>query len=523
MSRKKELLIKAVAKFGTPTFVYDSSVLQSCYSNLREALPPCVDIFYALKVNPNLSLVKILSALGSNAEVCSLAELEVAMKAGVKPENIIFLGPCKKSYEIKRALEVGVFSIVVESETELQRISDMAGEMGIIAPVAIRINPNFSASGSPWKMGGRPTHFGIEENRVIEQFGEYVKLPNLNVKGIHVYNGTKILQAQSVFDNCQYILSLYEKISKRYNLTFSMVDVGGGLGIPYFENETELDMVELKQLLEPLFSDFNKKYPNTRIIMESGRFIAGKSGTFLVEVDNIKINHGKKFVVTDGGTNCHSSAVGSGQVIKRNFPIQNLSENINAEFQEYHVSGPLCNPDDLLGRNVMISEINEGDILAITSSGAYGPTASPVLFHSHGYPAEVVMAGENFFLARARDTAESILATHNNVDVDLLVGSENNNLNFEFQESSDFIVTEVIDSLRKALSISEEKDVNINSHLRDDLGLDSLSSMELLVYLEDKIPDFFVNPDTIEARNFNTVSTLSDYVKSSIESIKTYS
>ncbi|MBV6288259.1 hypothetical protein KUO17_14665 [Pseudomonas sp. MAFF 301350] len=154
MKLSKELVLQAKATFGTPTYLYDEAVLRSSFNELRDALPDCVDIFYALKVNPNLSLVKLIRSYGGNTEVCSLGELEIALKAGVAPHDIIFLGPYKKPEEHRRALEVGVYAIVVESETELRALSALAATLGCSAPVAIRINPNFSASGSPWKMGG---------------------------------------------------------------------------------------------------------------------------------------------------------------------------------------------------------------------------------------------------------------------------------------------------------------------------------------------------------------------------------
>lgn len=401
---------QAAQQYGTPAYIYDGDELLRNYYELRNALPQCVDVFYALKVNPNVSLVHLLVNEGACTEVCSLGELETALKAGSKPENIIFLGPSKKEYEHRRALELGVFALVVESEQELARVSALAQQMGTTAQVAIRINPDFSAKGSPWKMGGRPTHFGIEEQTAIANFGDYLAYPNVHIKGIHVYNGTKILDAQSVYDNCKYILNLYEQISEKYNTSFSMVDVGGGMGIPYFSNETELDIVEFKKLLYPLFQSFNERHPNARVIMESGRYVMGRCGQLVVQVNNMKENHGKTFAVTDGGTNCHLAAIGTGSVIKKNFPLENISAPAEAEMQQYNVSGPLCSPDDLLGRNVELPITSVGDLLRVKMSGAYGPTASPVLFHSHGYPAEVLLKGQEAHLIRERDTVADILS-----------------------------------------------------------------------------------------------------------------
>ncbi|SEB49594.1 diaminopimelate decarboxylase [Tenacibaculum sp. MAR_2009_124] len=402
-------LLKAARLHGTPSYLYDGEQIIKNYKSLKNALPEFVDVFYALKVNPNVSLVHLLRTKGACTEVCSLTEMEIALKAGSIPEDIIFLGPCKKEYELKRALELNIFALVIESETELERVSNLAKEMGVTANVAIRLNPDFSADGSPWKMGGRPTQFGIDEKHAVENFGTYLQVPNINIRGIHVYNGTSILDAESVFQNTRYILNLYDTITKKYGTKFSMVDVGGGMGIPYFANQTPLDIQKFEDLMKPLFEEFHATYPETRIIMESGRFILGTAGYLAVEVNNIKVNHNKTFVITDGGTNCHSAAAGSGRVVKRNFPMENISADVDAKEFEYQVSGPLCSPDDILGRNIKLKEVNVSDILVVKSSGAYGPTSSPGLFHSHGFPAEILVYNDEMHLIRKKDKPKDMI------------------------------------------------------------------------------------------------------------------
>ncbi len=419
MNTYKEKIMAAVQKYGTPSYIYDGEKLVDNYFNLRNALPHCVDVFYALKVNPNTSLVKLLRSNGACTEVCSLTEMEIALRAGSVPEDIIFLGPCKKDYELKRAIELGIYALVVESEDELKRISQISKALGKTTNIAIRINPDFSADGSPWKMGGRPTHFGIEEARAVERFGDYLNTDNIHIRGIHVYNGTNILDALSVYKNTKYILGLYEKIRKMYNCTFSMVDVGGGMGIPYFANQSALNIEKFKELMYPLFTAFNYKYPDTRIIMESGRFIIGTAGYYAVSVNNIKVNHGKTFIVTDGGTNHHSAAAGTGRVVRRNFPMENISSDGSIDnLKEYQVSGPLCSPDDILGRNIHLKETKKNDTIVIKYSGAYGSTSSPGLFHSHGFPAEVLSYKNESILIRKKDTAETIMSRHINADLE---------------------------------------------------------------------------------------------------------
>ncbi|WP_219008449.1 hypothetical protein [Aquimarina litoralis] len=410
-------IVSIAREYGTPSYIYDGDQLIKNYKNLVNALPKFVDVFYALKVNPNVSLVRLLRNNGACTEVCSITEMEIALKAGSIPEDIIYLGPCKKDYELKRAISLNIYAIVVESEIELERVSNFSKELNVTTNVAIRINPDFSAEGSPWKMGGRPTHFGIEEQRAVQNFQKYLDTPNVNVKGIHVYNGTNILEATSVYENTKYILELYDKIVEKYNCKFTMVDVGGGMGIPYFTNQNPLDITEFKELMVPLFSKFHEKHPETRIIMESGRFIAGTAGYFAVTVNNIKENHGKTFLVTDGGTNCHSAAAGSGRVVKRNFPMQNISAPSNAMKQIYQVSGPLCSPDDIVGRNMELKETKVSDVLLVGFSGAYGPSSSPGLFHSHGFPAEVLMYEKKSYLIRKGDTTSDIMNKQIMVDV----------------------------------------------------------------------------------------------------------
>jgi len=240
-----------------------------------------------------------------------------------------------------------------------------------------------------------------------------------------------------------------------------------------------------------------------------------------VTVDNLKENHGKKFAVTDGGTNCNASVIGSGQLLKRNFNIENVTKRPSSVMKTYNISGPLCTPDDLLGRDVSIEELVEGDILAVTSTGAYGPTASPVLFHSHGYPAEILQTNNTLILIRKRDTAEDILSFHVDNDLRALQGlpAAIDDNSFEsitnVPVSGDLQLT-ISRNLRDVLMIPDEEPIFANSHLKNDLGLDSLSSVHILVSLEDQVQDFFVNPDTLLPRHFNTVETLADYIEKTL-------
>ena len=499
-------------KFGTPLYLYDGDKLKANYLGLKSCLPEFVDVFYALKVNPNISLCSLLRSEGANAEVCSLAELEIAVKAGFSPDNIIFLGPSKREEEIRRAVELNIFALVVESREELNRASIIAEQMGKTANIAIRINPNFAADSAPLKMGGRPTHFGLSQDEVVRDFPQLASTPNVCIRGIHIYNGSRILEAKAIYENTRNILELFQKIHEQHKCSFDMVDVGGGMGIPYFGKEKPLNQLDLERLMKPLFNEFHARYPGVRIIMESGRYIAATSAIFITRVNSVKESHGKTFAVCDGGTNCHLSAVGLDSVVKRNFPIFNLSNENKEVTKVYQVSGPLCNPDDLLARKVELPVISVEDLLAISSSGAYGPTASPTLFHSQGYPAEVLFESGKAHLIRKRDRPEDIIERHVFVD---FCAQNHTNLTSTSQDivnTDRIIIPAVVTALRKVLEIPRSVIVNSSSRLRADLGLDSISAMEFLIELEDEISGFKVNSDTLEARHFRDVLSIAQYI-----------
>jgi diaminopimelate decarboxylase len=217
-----------------------------------------------------------------------------------------------------------------------------------------------------------------------------------------VYNGTRILDAKTVIENTEYIFALAEKFSDVFGVKLEMVDIGGGIGIPYFDGEQEFNVNDLEILIAPVVNGFREKNLLTRIILESGRYLVGKSGTMVSKVIDVKQSKGENFVITDGGTNCHMAAVGIGSLIKKNFPISIIkkSQEKVRDKKRYNITGPLCTPNDLIGKQVLLPEVQVGDLITISNSGAYGPTASPVMFLSHGFPNEILYKNEKSELIR---------------------------------------------------------------------------------------------------------------------------
>jgi diaminopimelate decarboxylase len=411
-------LPKIAEKIGTPFYIYDGDKIKQNVINLRYCLPKIVEIFYSLKANPNQSICRFLSGMNLGAEVCSHFELEIALREKFRAENIIFLGPGKKLAEIKRSLSVGIKAIVCESLNELSWINQLAKKMRKKARVAIRINPDFLPKGASLVMGGSATQFGINEHELNTiNFEHYDKI---TVCGLHVYNGTRILSAAIIAENTKNILLLADRLARYHKINFEFIDVGGGIGIPYFDNEERFSLQQFKKLIYPIIHQFTQSHPTTKIILESGRYLVGNAGYFVTKIQQIKQSWGNNFIVTDGGMNCHLMAAGYGAMIKKNFPISVITASVsNTQHETYTIAGPLCTPADVIGKNITLPQVKIGDLIVVHESGAYGPTASPILFLGHGYPAEVLVKEKNAYLIRKRDSMNDMFRNQVNQSIHL--------------------------------------------------------------------------------------------------------
>ncbi|NGN68616.1 type III PLP-dependent enzyme [Streptomyces sp. A7024] len=395
-------------EFGTPLYVYDGDRLREQYRGLRDRLHPDVEFFYSLKANPNLAVTQSLLELGAGAELSSLAELVTAQRAGATGEQMLFLGPGKSREEIAAALAAGA-CLVAESLAELEVVDAEAARLGITASVLLRINPGFSLKGGGLTMGGKPRQFGIDEETVLALPPAALRHDHLRVSGIQVYMGTRILSADAITENTARILDLAERLATELDFPLDTVDVGGGLGVAYHSKESDLDPGGLTEGLNPVFGKFRAEHPDTRLVMELGRYLTAPAGTYLTRVRYTKRSRGEAFAICDGGTNHHMAAVGIGSPFRRNFPIHQVAARTD-ELTPWNITGPLCTPNDTLGKDVLLpADLAPGDLIGVARSGAYGPTASPVHFLSHGAPAEVLVRDGRAHLVRRRDTVDDLL------------------------------------------------------------------------------------------------------------------
>ncbi len=394
-------------RYGTPAFIYDRAVLDKKLDELRRALPSRFSIYYSVKANPNEAVLRHFLSRGCGMEIASVGEFRAALTAGCDPENILFAGPGKTEHELEEVLSHAVGEIHAESLTEIRRLGAIGRRLGIFPRVALRVNPAAAGEGGAMRMGGRPTPFGVDEESLEEALDEILRDSVIEFSGIHLFAGTQILDAATLVAQYRHGLDIARRVVAKVGHPLLTVDFGGGLGIPYFAQEEELDLSVVRTGLQSLFLEIEQtgEFEGTRFLVEPGRFLAGEAGVYLARVIDIKVSRGKKFLILDGGMNHHLAASGNlGQTIKRNYPVA-IANRIDVAGEEtVDVVGPLCTPLDTLARNVLLPRSEIGDLFVIFQSGAYGLTASPTEFLGHPAPPEVWTDNGKHSLVRPRGT-----------------------------------------------------------------------------------------------------------------------
>lgn len=261
------------------------------------------------------------------------------------------------------------------------------------------------------RMGGKPSPFGIDEEALDAAVDRIVSDPALDFRGIHLYGGTQILDFAVLARQYRKGLEIAKRVVERIRRPLATLDFGGGLGIPYFDNEEELSLDQLRTSLEALVADVRSDpcFSGTSFLVEPGRYLVGEAGIYVTRVIDVKSSRGKSFVIVDGGMNHHLAASGNlGQVIKRNFPIAVLNKMGEPAGPPLDVAGPLCTPLDVLARQIALSPVEVGDLIGIFQSGAYARCASPIHFLSHPSPAEVLVIDSRPVLIRRRGLCDDL-------------------------------------------------------------------------------------------------------------------
>ncbi|GAB7218901.1 diaminopimelate decarboxylase [Vibrio comitans] len=390
-------LTQVAQQFGTPTYVYSRATLERHWNAFDQSVGDFPHLVcYAVKANSNLGVLNALARLGSGFDIVSLGELERVVAAGGDPSRIVFSGVGKTAEEIKRALELNIKCFNVESEPELERINQVAGECGTKAPVSLRINPDVDAKTHPYiSTGLRDNKFGIAFDQAPRVYQLAQQMPNLNVVGIDCHIGSQLTDLDPFIDAVDRLLGLIDNL-KAQGITIKHLDVGGGLGVVYRDEMPPQPSDYAKALLARLHN-----HPNIELIFEPGRAIAANAGVLLTKVEFLKHTEHKNFAIIDAAMNdlMRPALYQAWQDI---VPLQPRE----GEPTTYDLVGPVCETGDFLGkdRNLVLEQ---GDLLAVRSAGAYGFTMSSN-YNSRPRVAEIMVDGDQLHLIRQRESVESL-------------------------------------------------------------------------------------------------------------------
>lgn len=385
-----EKIKKYFDEYPGPAFIYSKDVISFQYERLSKSLPYIFKIFYAQKSNPNPEILKYINSLGAGCDTASEGEIKSALSAGFLPDSIMLTGPAKTESELKLAIEKNLLTINAESLQELELIEKLSAEFGKKQDVLIRINPRFEAGETNRIIGGMGiSKFGIDIDFIPQIFERIMKFKYISVKGIHIFNSSQILDAERILLNIKDVIDTAKKLSSEYKINFELIDAGGGLGIPYLPDEKFLDIEKLGIKLDTLISSggYKEFLSGMTVILEPGRYLTGLAGIYLTKVLYTKESCGKKIALIDGGIHHLIRPV----LIGQKHTILNLTGILEdrKNTAEYMVAGPLCTSLDRFDESAVLTEIKQGDILAVLNAGAYGYTESMPMFLSHKRAKEI--------------------------------------------------------------------------------------------------------------------------------------
>jgi diaminopimelate decarboxylase len=391
-----------IAKFGSPVYVYSAKTLLRHLKAYNDAFSGRQNIVcYALKANSNAAIVRLFAKNGAGADVVSGGELFRALRAGIPAGKIVYAGVGKTEDEIRYALRSRILMFNVESEDELVEIDRIAGLMKAKAPVALRINPDIDPQTHPYISTGMKKHkFGIPIESALDHYRLAHKLKNINVTGVQYHIGSQLTRISPFVDSLKRVLLLTDEMEK-IGLKISHLDIGGGLGINYLE-ENPPEPADLAGRILPLL-----KGRDITLVMEPGRSLVGNAGMLVTKVLYLKEGEEKNFVIVDAGMNDLMRP----SLYNAYHHIQPVVKGRRNSFIA-DVVGPICESGDFLAKDREIPKVKQGEYLAVMSAGAYGYSMSST-YNSRPRVAEVMVNGRNAELVRKRETYRDLVAGEN--------------------------------------------------------------------------------------------------------------
>lgn len=396
----EQLSLDTIAKqYGTPAYVYSRAAFTQHYCEYRDALGDHPGmICYAVKANSNIAVLNVLAKLGSGFDIVSIGELERVIQAGGDPQRIVFSGVAKTECEMRRALELGVYCFNIESIPELSRLQTVAESMGVQAPISLRVNPDVDAETHPYiSTGLKENKFGVDIDHAVEIYQHAATLPNLTIKGVDCHIGSQLTSVAPFLDALDRVLALIDQLAEQ-GITIEHLDLGGGLGVVYNDEQP------------PKIGDYIDEVKrriagrNLSLSFEPGRSIAANAGVLLTKVEFLKPTEHRNFAIIDAGMNdnIRPSLYRAWQKV---LPVTETKADTATEL--WDLVGPVCETGDFLAKDRELA-LDEGDYLALMSSGAYGFTMSSN-YNSRGRAVEVMVDGNESHIIRQRETVADLV------------------------------------------------------------------------------------------------------------------
>ncbi|MBJ2205263.1 diaminopimelate decarboxylase [Pseudomonas carnis] len=402
--RDGELFAEGVAlsaiaqRFGTPTYVYSRAHIEAQYRSFTDALDGVPHLVcYAVKANSNLGVLNVLARLGAGFDIVSRGELERVLAAGGQADKIVFSGVGKSREDMRRALEVGVHCFNVESTDELERLQMVAAEMGVRAPISLRVNPDVDAGTHPYiSTGLKENKFGIAIADAEDVYIRAAQLPNLEVLGVDCHIGSQLTTLPPFLDALDRLLALIDRLGE-CGIYLHHIDLGGGVGVRYRDEEPPLIADYIQAVRERI------EGRNLTLMFEPGRYIVANAGVLLTQVEYLKHTEHKDFAIVDAAMNDLIRPA----LYQAWMDVTAVTPRAS-DARAYDIVGPICETGDFLAKDRQLA-LEEGDLLAVHSAGAYGFVMSSN-YNTRGRTAEVLVDGDQAFEVRRRETVAELYA-----------------------------------------------------------------------------------------------------------------
>jgi len=387
--------------FGTPCYVYSKSALTQAFERFNAGFKGTNHLVcFAVKANPSLAILNLFAKLGAGFDIVSGGELARVLAAGGDPAKVVFSGVGKTADEMRAALEAGIFCFNVESASELVRLNDIAGYMGKIAPVSLRVNPNVDAKTHPYiSTGLKNNKFGVAYEDALDIYLQAAAMPNIAIHGVDCHIGSQITELSPFLDAFDRVLALVDALEKN-GIHIQHIDLGGGIGICYSDETPP----EFNTYANAMLAKLGNR--NIKLVFEPGRALVGNAGVLLTKVEYLKHTETKNFAIVDAAMNdlMRPALYDAYHAIEAVQPHNGNTHN-------YEIVGPVCESGDFLGHDRELA-LAEGDLLAIRSAGAYGMSMSSN-YNTRPRAAEVMVDNAQYHLIRKRELIEELFAAEN--------------------------------------------------------------------------------------------------------------